>query len=214
MHPWTPGQSSQSIATDQEPGDQRVTAYPFRYLKAQSSEQSMNAREPRCTKNCSSDGLLCGVGPQPPQRARIPRKRRGGQTIRPAPLVRRAPAENQSTPAARALCAKSGLSTGSCPSPRRPRAIPEYHRCVCDLCAVMRRCEGLPLSDQTRRQEQLSRVVDEKVKHQAATFSSVVVVSSSVTLIPSLNFTPASTSATSSCPLTRRQRSWAASSSL
>ena len=62
--------------------------------------------------------------------------------------------------------------------------------------------------------EQLSRVVDEKVKHQAATFSSVVVVSSSVTLIPSLNFTPASTSPTSSWPLNRRQRSWAASSSL
>ncbi|MGB0095884.1 MAG: hypothetical protein WBP81_25510, partial [Solirubrobacteraceae bacterium] len=41
--------------------------------------------------------------------------------------------------------------------------------------------------------EQLSRVVDEKVKHQAATSSSVV-VSSSVTLMPSLNFTPSSTS--------------------
>ena len=64
------------------------------------------------------------------------------------------------------------------------------------------------------RVEQLSNVVDEKVKHQAATFSSVVVVSSSVTLMPSLNFTPASTSPTSSWPLNRRQRSWAASSSL
>ena len=64
------------------------------------------------------------------------------------------------------------------------------------------------------RMEQLSRVVDEKVKHQAATFSSVVVVSSSVTLMPSLNFTPASTSVTSSWPLNRRQRSWAASRSL
>ena len=63
--------------------------------------------------------------------------------------------------------------------------------------------------------EQLSNVVDEKVvKHQAATFSSVVVVSSSVTLIPSLNFMPASTSLTSSWPLNRRQRSWAASRSL
>ena len=63
--------------------------------------------------------------------------------------------------------------------------------------------------------EQLSNVVDEQVKnHQAATFSSVVVVSSSVTLMPSLNFTPASTSVTSSWPLKRRQRSWAASSSL
>ena len=62
--------------------------------------------------------------------------------------------------------------------------------------------------------EQLSRVVDEKVKHQAATLSSVVVVSSSVTLMPSLNFTPASTSVTSSWPLNRRQRSWAASRSL
>ncbi len=61
--------------------------------------------------------------------------------------------------------------------------------------------------------EQLSRVVDEKVKHQAATSSSVV-VSSSVTLMPSLNFTPASTSVTSSWPLNRRQRSWAASRSL
>ena len=35
---------------------------------------------------------------------------------------------------------------------------------------------------------------------QAATFSSCVVVSSSVTLIPFLNFTPASTSVTSSWP--------------
>ena len=68
--------------------------------------------------------------------------------------------------------------------------------------------------DYLAREEQLSRVVDEKVKHQAATFSSVVVVSSSVTLMPSLNFTPASTSVTSSWPLNRRQRSWAASSSL
>ena len=39
--------------------------------------------------------------------------------------------------------------------------------------------------------EQLSNVVDLAMKNdQAATFSSVVVVSSSVTLIPSLNFTP------------------------
>jgi hypothetical protein len=50
--------------------------------------------------------------------------------------------------------------------------------------------------------------------NQAATFSSVVVSSSSVTRSPSLYFAPASTSATSSWPLTRRQRSWAASSSL
>ncbi len=64
-----------------------------------------------------------------------------------------------------------------------------------------------------RNVEQLSRVVDEKVKHQAATSSSVV-VSSSVTLMPSLNFTPSSTSVTSSWPLNRRQRSWAASRSL
>ena len=70
------------------------------------------------------------------------------------------------------------------------------------------------LIEQGARKEQLSRVVDEKVKHQAATFSSVVVVSSSVTLIPSLNLTPASTSPTSSWPLNRRQRSWAASKSL
>lgn len=63
--------------------------------------------------------------------------------------------------------------------------------------------------------EQLSRVVDLAMKiDQAATFSSVVVVSSSVTLMPSLNFAPASTSETSSWPLMRRQRSWAASSSL
>jgi len=38
--------------------------------------------------------------------------------------------------------------------------------------------------------EQLSNVVDEKVKHQAATSSSVVVVSSSPDLDPVLNFTP------------------------
>ena len=49
---------------------------------------------------------------------------------------------------------------------------------------------------------------------QAATLSSCVVVSSSVTLMPSLNLTPSSTSATSSWPLNRRQRSWADSSSL
>jgi hypothetical protein len=41
--------------------------------------------------------------------------------------------------------------------------------------------------------EKLSGVVDKKVGHQAAIFSSVVVVSSSVTLIPSLTFTPSST---------------------
>ena len=62
--------------------------------------------------------------------------------------------------------------------------------------------------------EQLSNVVDLAMKNdQAATLSSVV-VSSSVTLIPSLNFTPASTSPMSSWPLNRRQRSWAASKSL
>src|SRR4051794_11211169 len=51
-------------------------------------------------------------------------------------------------------------------------------------------------------------------RNQAATLSSVVVVSSSVTRMPSLNCAPASTSATSSWPLKRRQRSCAASSSL
>ena len=65
------------------------------------------------------------------------------------------------------------------------------------------------------KREQLSNVVDSTMKNdQAATFSSWVVVSSSVTLMPSLNFTPASTSPTSSWPLNRRQRSWAASSNL
>src|SRR5664279_3771014 len=68
--------------------------------------------------------------------------------------------------------------------------------------------------DRPAVREQLSRVVDEKVKDQAATSSSVVVVSSSVTLMPSLNFPPSRTSPTSSWPLNRRQRSWAASSSL
>jgi hypothetical protein len=66
--------------------------------------------------------------------------------------------------------------------------------------------------------EQLSNVVDLAVKDvQAATLSSVVWLSwfsSFVTLMPSLNFTPSSTSATSSWPLKRRQRSWALSSSL
>ncbi len=62
--------------------------------------------------------------------------------------------------------------------------------------------------------EQLSNVVDELVNRQAVTFSSVVVVSSSVTLIPSLNFTSSSTSVMSSWPLNRRQRSCAASRSL
>src|SRR3954469_13707464 len=51
-------------------------------------------------------------------------------------------------------------------------------------------------------------------KNQAATFSSVVVVWSSVMRMPSSNCASASTSATSSWPLKRRQRSWAASSSL
>ena len=65
-------------------------------------------------------------------------------------------------------------------------------------------------------EEQLSNVVDDVVKdHQAATLSSVISLSSlssSVTLMPSLNFTPSSTSPTSSWPLTdasapgRRQR--------
>jgi hypothetical protein len=63
-------------------------------------------------------------------------------------------------------------------------------------------------------EEQLSNVVGEQVKRQAATFSSVVVVSSSVTRMPSLKFMPARTSVTSSWPLSRRQRSWAASKSL
>ena len=73
---------------------------------------------------------------------------------------------------------------------------------------------GLRMMFDESQGEQLSRVVDEEVKHQAATFSSVLVVLSSVTLIPSLNFTPSSTSVTSSWPLNRRQRSWAASKSL
>ena len=63
--------------------------------------------------------------------------------------------------------------------------------------------------------EQLSNVVDERVKdHQAATLSSVVVVSSSVTFTPSLKLAPSSTSAISSWPLKRRQRSCAEVSSL
>jgi len=52
---------------------------------------------------------------------------------------------------------------------------------------------------------------------QAATFSSVIPsswLSSSVTRMPSLNFTPSSTSATRWWPLNRRQRSWAVASSL
>ncbi len=62
--------------------------------------------------------------------------------------------------------------------------------------------------------EQLSRVVDWAMKNDQAVTLSSVVVSSSVTLIPSLNVMPSSTSLTSSWPLTRRQRSWAASRSL
>ena len=50
---------------------------------------------------------------------------------------------------------------------------------------------------------------------QTATFSSIVsLVSLLMTLMPSLNVAPSKTSATSSWPLKRRQRSWAASSSL
>jgi hypothetical protein len=63
--------------------------------------------------------------------------------------------------------------------------------------------------------EQLSRVVDWPHEMcQAATLSSCVVVSSSVIFTPSLNVAPLSTSAISSWPLNRRQRSCAASSSL
>ncbi len=62
--------------------------------------------------------------------------------------------------------------------------------------------------------EQLSNVVDSAMKNDQAATLSFVVVSSSVTLIPSLNFAPSSTSLTSSWPLNRRQRSWAASKSL
>jgi pimeloyl-ACP methyl ester carboxylesterase len=63
--------------------------------------------------------------------------------------------------------------------------------------------------------EQLSNVVDRPhEKSQAATSSSCVVASSSVTLTPSLNFAPSSTSAISSWPLNRRQRCWAVISSL
>jgi hypothetical protein len=73
---------------------------------------------------------------------------------------------------------------------------------------------GYP-DDRWEAHELLSNVVDSAMKNdQAATLSSCVVVSSSVTLMPSLNFTPASTSATSSWPLNRRQRSCADSSSL
>lgn len=89
---------------------------------------------------------------------------------------------------------------------RRLRALPQTAR------VRIAREQTLRIGALTR--EQLSNVVDEQVKHQAATSSSVVVVSSSLSLIPSLNFTPSSTSATSSWPLKRRQRSWAASSSL
>jgi SnoaL-like domain len=66
--------------------------------------------------------------------------------------------------------------------------------------------------------EQLSNVVDDAVEHrQAATLSSVISLSSLssfVIWIPSLNFAPARTSATRWWPLNRRQRAWAASSSL
>ncbi len=87
---------------------------------------------------------------------------------------------------------------------------------------LLEAANGLPSFDRpalvvwasSDRVEQLSNVVDSAMKNdQAATLSSVV-VSSSVTLIPSLNLTPSSTSPTSSWPLHRRQRSWAASKSL
>jgi hypothetical protein len=68
------------------------------------------------------------------------------------------------------------------------------------------------------KQGQLSNVVDLAMKNdQAATLSCVIPSSSlswSVTLMPSLNVTPSSTSVTSSWPLNRRQRSCADSSSL
>jgi hypothetical protein len=51
-------------------------------------------------------------------------------------------------------------------------------------------------------------------KSQAATFSSVVVFSLSVVLIPSWYSTLLSTSVTSSWPVNLRQRSWAVSKSL
>ena len=96
--------------------------------------------------------------------------------------------------------------------------IAEFHTTVQGLLALRRKTD----ISRTRsgfasclRAEQLSNVVDETVKdHQAATLSFVVVSSSSVTLMPSLNVAPSSSSLTSSAPLSIRQRSWAASSSL
>jgi RNA polymerase sigma-70 factor (ECF subfamily) len=74
------------------------------------------------------------------------------------------------------------------------------------------------LPDRPQQHGQLSNVVDLTMKNgQAATFSSVIPsswLSSSVTRMPSLNFTPSSTSATRWWPLNRRQRSWAVASSL
>ena len=92
---------------------------------------------------------------------------------------------------------------------RLQRLSAEVERYVCS--AGLQSREVL----ETLHEGQLSNVVDLAMRNdQAATLSSCVVVWSSVTLMPSVNFAPSSTSATSSWPLNRRQRSCADSSSL
>ena len=84
-----------------------------------------------------------------------------------------------------------------------------------DVAVVIARCL---VCRQDVFEGQLSNVVDLAMENdQAATFSSVGPsswLSSSVTRMPSLNFTPSSTSATRWWPLNRRQRSCAVASSL
>jgi hypothetical protein len=91
----------------------------------------------------------------------------------------------------------------------------EKHALPLTLAAVHEFLVTAPVEIERRlATEQLSNVVDSAMKNDQAATLSFVVASSSVTLIPSLNVAPSSTSPTSSWPLHRRQRSWAASKSL
>ena len=106
----------------------------------------------------------------PPRSARrrssaAPTRRASSATSTARPDPARAPRRSSDSPGS-AMCARRQPRTTRCwpfaqraaiqpdraHRPGARRAFTGYDRCVCDLCAVMRRREGLLLSDQTRRQ--------------------------------------------------------------